>query len=352
MIQARGYYYDGKRSVRHTVTLERNGSSLRVNGDGIDLSYPLETVRLSHAVAGTRRTIRFPDSSLCELFNDVSVDQLVGRDKTGLLHRILDRWERSIPLALAALILTIAIVASFIRFVVPSIASHVAHVIPQSSEERLGKETLALLDRMALKESTLPVGRRGEVNSLFERMKADIPTAKGYRLEFRSGGHIGANAFALPGGTIVMTDEMVKLARRDEELAGVLAHEAAHIRNRHALRHVLQSTGTGLLIAAVTGDITSITSLSATLPTALIDAGYSRDFEYEADDAAVEYLLKTGKNPKVYAGTLAKLQSEHDRRSGGQRGGRSWSPMDLFATHPETPERMERALMPRPLSGR
>lgn len=349
MSQIRGYFYDGKRSVRRTVILERDGSALRLRGDGIDLSYPVDAVRLSPAVAGTRRTVRFPDSSLCELFNDAPIDQLVGIGKAGFLQRILDSWERSIPLALLALGLTIVIIASFIRFVVPEVARQVAQVVPPASEEQLGRETLAILDRVALKRSTLPVERRQEVSALFDKMKIDTPWAKRYRLEFRSGGRIGANAFALPGGTIVVTDELVKLAAGDDALAGVLAHEAAHVRNRHALRHVLQSTGTGLLIAAVTGDITSITSLSATLPTALIDAGYSRDFEYEADDAAVAYLLKSGKKPKVYADTLARLQAEHDKQSGEKAGSRRWSPMDLFATHPETQKRMERALMPRPL---
>lgn len=349
MSQIRAYFYDGKRSVRHTVTLERSGGSLRLHGDGIDVVYPLEAVKVSPQVPGTRRTIRFPDASLCELFTDIPIEQLVGNVKSSVLQRILGSWERSIPLAFLALVLTILLVASFIRFVLPAVARQVAQVVPQSSEERLGRETLAILDRVALKGSMLTAERTREVSGLFDRMKGDMPWAKGYRLEFRSGGGIGANAFALPGGTIIVTDEMVKLAGRDDELIGVFAHEAGHVRSRHALRHLLQSTGTGLLIAAVTGDITSITSLSATLPTALIDAGYSREFEYEADDAAIDYLLKTGRKPKAYADTLARLQAEHDKRSGGEGGKRSWTPMELLATHPETAKRMERALLPRPL---
>ena len=126
---------------------------------------------------------------------------------------------------------------------------------------------------------------------------------------------------------------MVELAGSDEALAGVLAHESGHIRARHALRHVLQSTGSGLLIAAVTGDITSITSLSATLPTALIDAGYSRDFENEADDAAVAYLFKTGIEPKVYAQTLAKLQAEQYKTKKEQKKSESGL-ICLPAIHP------------------
>lgn len=348
MNRIRGYFYDGKRSLRHTVTVEREGGLLHLRGEGIDRSYSVDVVRLSSAVAGTRRTIRFPDAALCELLDDAAIDHLVGRDKTGFMQRILACWERNIPLALLALVLTVALVVSFVRYVVPVAAHRVALLVPQASEEQLGKEALAILDKGVFKESKLTDGRKREVSSLFDTMKGRLPNAAGYRLEFRSGGRIGANAFALPGGTIVVTDEMVKLAARDDEIGGVLAHEAAHVRSRHALRHVLQSTGTGLLIAAVTGDITSITSLSATLPTALIDAGYSRDFEYEADDAAVAYLRKAGIAPKVYADTLAKLQSDHDKRSGAEGRGGSWSPLDMFSTHPVTAKRIERALKPPP----
>ncbi len=348
MSSIRGYYYDGRSSARIKVEIERVGSNLRLHGEGLERSFPVASVRISPRVGDVRRSIRFPDASLCEIINDSSFDQLLDGDGSGRLQRLLQQWERSVPLTLLALLLTLVVIMGFIRYAVPAIARYVAYAVPSASEVSLGKESLAILDRYVMKPSKLPEARRRSLTVLFVRMKESLPDSKGYQIEFRNSEQAGANAFALPGGTIILTDAMVELVKSDEELTGVIAHEAGHVHSRHALRHVLQSTGTGLLIAAVTGDITSITSLSATIPTALINAGYSREFENEADDAAVAYLLKAGIQPRVYADTLARLQAEHDKKSGEKGASHSWSPMDLLSTHPVTSERIKRVLAPHP----
>jgi Zn-dependent protease with chaperone function len=339
----RGYYYDGRSSAGRLVTLERDGTDLKIRGEGLDLSLPADSARLSPKVGGGRRSIRFANGALCELTTDAQLEQLLGVDG-GRLHRLLYHWERSLPLATLALVLTLAVVVCFIRFAVPAIAKHAALAIPAASEAALGKDSLAFLDKYLMKPSTLPEERQRQAKAVFRDLQAKLPEAKQYRVELRSAPSVGANAFALPGGTIVVTDAMVELAVGKDQLIGVLAHEAAHERSRHALRQVLQSTGTGLLIAALTGDITSITSLAATLPTALIDAGYSREFENEADDAAVSFLKKAGISPKIYADTLASLQAEHDKKTEEKGSRRRWSLLELFSTHPQTPDRIKRIL--------
>jgi Zn-dependent protease with chaperone function len=345
MKPVRGFYYDGKSSVRHQVIFELEGDHLRIRGEAVNLLLPLDSINMAPRVAGVRRSFRFSNGALGELADDAPPDFMSGVKGEDKLHRFIDRWERSIPLATLALVLTLVVVVCFIRYGMPAIASHVASMVPPESEIALGKESLTFLDKYIMKPTKLPEEKQRETKELFAEIKGRLPQAAGYRMELRNAKNIGANAFALPGGTIVVTDAMVELAKSKDELAGVLAHEAAHQRSRHALRQVLQSTGTGLLIAALTGDITSITSLAATLPTLLIDAGYSREFEYEADDAAVDYMKKAGIKPKVYADILARLQAEHDKRSGEKDGGgRRWSPMELLSTHPETSERIKRVL--------
>jgi Zn-dependent protease with chaperone function len=282
---------------------------------------------------------------MCELVDDAAIDTLLGKGRDRPLARLLDRWERSLPLVLLALLLTVAVVAGFIRYGVPAIARHVAFAVDPAGEEKLGRESLAFFDKYYLKPSTLPQARQKELAALLARVRATFNDGRGYRLEVRSGEAVGANAFALPGGTIVITDALVALAKSDDELAAVLAHEAGHVRNRHALRHILQNTGSGLIIAAVTGDITSITSLSATLPTALINAGYSREFENEADDAAVAYLRRAGVSPRIYADILGRLEAEHGKKSGDKDTGTA--SVDPFASHPATAERIKRMLTPR-----
>ena len=332
-------YYDGQSSDCHAVTLSREGESLRITGANIDLSCAAAAVRLSPPLGRLRRTLTLPDGGSCEV-EAAAVAQLfpaVEQRGTDWLHR----WERSLGLTLTALLLTVAAVGLFLHYGVPVLARQVARAVPPQSEQKMGEEALAFLDQALLGPTTLPHARREELQALFARMQQQLPGTGTYRLELRQGQALGANALALPAGIIVVTDEFVTLTQDDEEIIAVLAHEIAHARQRHVLRSILQNSAVGVIIASLSGDITSITSLGAALPTALVDARYSRQFENEADAAAVAY-LKTQQIPVTrFADILQRLQKEHERRRGS--AGSAGIPFgDLFSTHPETAARLER----------
>jgi predicted Zn-dependent protease len=280
---------------------------------------------------------------MCEVGEPAFIAAIERQQDKGRVSAFLHRWERSLPLAAAALILTVAVLFLFMRFGVPLLARHVACALPVSAESALGRESLATLDRLLFKPTRLSAVRRGELTTLFHRMTAAFPDASCYRLEFRNSSTIGANAMALPSGIVVITDGLVDLAKNDEELAAVLAHELGHVRGRHLLRHILQNSLAGLLMATVTGDITSVTSLSATLPTALIDARFSRDFEREADDAAVAYLKKEGIPTRRYVDILGRLQAQLDAKTKGVVKGEGEF-RNYLSTHPATSERIRRIL--------
>ncbi len=130
----------------------------------------------------------------------------------------------------------------------------------------------------------------------------------------------------------MITDELVLLAKHDNELMAVLAHEIGHVVNRHALRRLLQDSTTALIIASITGDVTSVTALSATLPTMLIEAKYSRDFEREADQFALRQLRENDIEPRYFADILLRLQAQHPDAG------------DVFgylSSHPATQERVK-----------
>ena len=105
-----------------------------------------------------------------------------------------------------------------------------------------------------------------------------------------------------------MTDELVLLAESDEQIMAVLAHEVGHLHGRHSLRILLQNSLSALLIAGLTGDISNITALSAAVPTVLMQAKYSRDFEREADDFAFDYLEMRGASTDALSDLLLKLE--------------------------------------------
>ncbi|HEY6871830.1 MAG TPA: M48 family metallopeptidase [Geobacteraceae bacterium] len=338
----RGVLFDGKSSARLEVAVFVEGERLRVRGDGVDASYDLAGVTVSPKLGTIRRVLALPDGARCEIEDDAPLDALLKAQERGRFTFLLHRWETSLRRVLVALLLIIAAVWGVVKYVVPAVARKAAFAMPAATEVVLGRQTLDLLDRSLLTPSRLPAQRRAELAERFRRITRELPDNEGYRLEFRASERIGANAFALPSGIVIVTDGLVELAKNDEGIVGVLAHEIGHVRCRHALRQVLQNSATGLIVATVTGDILSASSLAATLPTVLIDAKFSRDFETEADDAAVAYLKGHGIPVSAYAEMLARLQAEHSRREGEEGNGRRID--DFFATHPVTRDRIGRIM--------
>jgi Zn-dependent protease with chaperone function len=198
----------------------------------------------------------------------------------------------------------------------------------------MADQTLFALDGAYLKPSKLAANDRKRALALFQRVAAHAPRGKdGYRLLFRGGGIIGPNAFALPDGRIAMTDELWKMARNDDEIEGVFAHEMAHVDRAHGLQRVYEASLVPAAIAVVTGDLSQVSQMSVILPAILVQSAYSREFEQQADDDGAKLLLGIGGHPS----RLADLLQRMDRKICGKDGcGPGW-----LGGHPETSVRVE-----------
>ncbi len=328
-------YWDGRTSARHRVELSWDPAArrLHIQGLGTRLSYPLEAVRISSRVGSTPRLIQLPDGACCESADNDGIDSLLARAGTGLRGRLAHRLESRLGFAAVALALCVVVIWAVLAHGVPGLAAAVARQLPTAVEDAIGQRSLATLDRLFLVPSTLAVEERTHVVSLFHALQAQRPAAARAQLLFRGGGAVGANALALPAGQVVVTDELLALARNEEELLGVLAHELGHVVHRHSLRALLESAALATLVAAITGDVSSLSGVAATLPGLLVRAGYSRDMEREADGYALDYLLEQGIAPQHYAAMLQRLAGRDDPRGGTPA---------VLASHPPTPERIAR----------
>lgn len=340
-MQSRGEYFDGRSSACQRVELRLLDGQLLIGGAGFEKRFPVEQLRLTDPLGSVNRSVYLPDGGKCEIRNAAFAEALQTQLGAGGFIKQVYRFETSLKLAAVALLLTAVVVWGFIRFGIPVLAEQMAYAIPTSAEISIGEEAFAFLDRRFFSESGLPEWRQQEVSRLFAeilgRMEQD---ERAYRLMFRESELLGANALALPGGTVIVTDGFMELVERDEQLIAVLAHEIGHIRNRHALRKIIQDSSAGLLIATLTGELLSSTSIAAALPTMLVDAKFSRDMEREADDVAAEYLQQQGISLQHFASILQALQES----AGGGAGDREQGgpALGYLSTHPATRERLER----------
>ena len=322
-------YYDGQRAGAEPVILELVGGSLKFDLAGATQWVQLDAMTLVEPVGTGPWLVELADGASLKI-----TDQGFGRKladengSSGFVRMLEGAWHWALISIVVAIIATWAA----LTYGVPALSTSVAFALPEHVSTALSDEGLGVMDEVLFDQSELPAEKVEQVTGLFRDIKATNPEFSPYRLEFRAS-RIGPNAFAVPGGLVVMTDELVELAGSDAEIMAVLAHEVGHLHGRHSLRILLQNSLSALMIAGLTGDISNITALSAAIPTILMQAKYSRDFEREADDFAFEYLETRGISTNALSDLLLRLeQSESD--DGGDIPG--W-----LSSHPPSRERID-----------
>jgi Zn-dependent protease with chaperone function len=323
----RGRYFDARQSTPHAARVEIGADrKLRLVSDVARREVPLDSVRISDRIGDVPRRLAFDDGSVFETPENDAVDMALDAAGQGGFARRLHRSERFWGIAVAALLAVALLSWAFVKLGIPALAASAARAMPPSVDAAIGSEGLELLDKVLLSPTRLPASRQASLRRRLAAIVAGTGDAHDYRLEFRHGGPVKANAFALPSGIIVVTDELVALAERDEEIDAVLAHEVGHVRGRHSLRILLQNAGVAALSLAVLGDIGSSSSLAAAIPVLLVQAEHSRAFEREADAYAREWLRREDLPESHFDAMMCRLAKDADD-------------LPYLSTHPPLEER-------------
>jgi len=327
-----GRYYNGRDARAVDVECEGAGTDLIVRGTGVELRVALERVRVSPRLARTHRSLYLPGDAQIHSDDNDAVDALFPR--RNYMEALVDRLERRWRAVAVCAVLTLAAGVLFFEVALPVLADRVAREIPDSLEGTMGEETLALLRRFGIKATALSADRQAALRARFADFVRGTAGTAGYRLEFAQG--FGANAFALPGGIIVVSDEMIGLLDDDDQFLAIVAHEIGHEQHRHLLRSVLQDSAVVVIGALVAGDVGSASTVVVGMPTFLLQSHYSRGFEQDADAYAFTALAAHGISPQVFADVMRKLKRKY---GGAEPGG----VIAYASTHPPTDERIERA---------
>jgi predicted Zn-dependent protease len=172
--------------------------------------------------------------------------------------------------------------------------------------------------------------------------------ASRYRFQVHVARDPTLNAFALPGGYIVMHSELILRADTASELLGVLAHEMAHVTEQHGVRNLIASAGAALTLQALLGDPSGLLSAAATAAPFLLTQKYSRGFEHEADSEGFELLRSAGVDATGMLSFFETLKAEEEKSAakvreelGEAAGALLTGTPEFLSTHPATAGRID-----------
>ena len=329
-----GRYFPAGTSASLEGKLENRNSRLVFIQPSSAEELPVEFRELGDRLADLPRKIYFQDGSVFECADNDAVDLAFAT--TGQFSSHLTKAEGSLKFVVIAVIATVVVLAGLFRYGLPAAASFAAWATPTSAVALIDQGALDTVDRVFFNPSEMSDENQQKYSSIFDELveasgRDDLPL----QLLFRDGGRLGANAVALPGGTIILTDQLAELAESDDEVAGVLAHEIGHVVDQHSLRQIYRAAGIAFMAAVVIGDSSQLVDNVVGQAALLDTSSYSRQFETDADAYSVDLMLKTGRDPVAFVDLIDRIFE--DAGIDGKDTG--W-----LDTHPGNEDRREQVL--------
>ncbi|MEO5364764.1 MAG: M48 family metallopeptidase [Magnetococcus sp. WYHC-3] len=335
-----GDYFDGVSSRAHHAVLElgADGSrTLHLPGGSVR-RLPPDDGHLEYSPDSSLFSLRLGDGACFQCRDDPRLHAWMTSQGQGRTRRMLAWLESHRSGVLVSGILVALFIAWVVYYGIPLATHVVVQRLPAELDRHLGVHVLALLEQSeTLRPSGLDPDTRQRYQTLFAQVTSGMPQRDGlvYRLQFRFAPHLGANALALPSGDIVVTDDLVQRIQDPREFQILLAHELGHVYLRHSVQSGVRKGLVSLLVALLAGDSSSLMDdLLTALPVLLTQAGYSRQFEEQADAFALDFCRRQGLPGAPFALLLERL----DPPTPGKN-----TPLNAYLeTHPATPERAQR----------
>ena len=321
--------YDGQTAQAHPAWVCIHASSIEVGLEGASdgVLYARQSVVLREGIPGACRVLDLPNGAHLELTDPHAKDTL---HQLGFQPTWAERLGRQLPWAFGALGLGVALAVWIYLQGLPWLSTMIANQLPTHWVIQADQDMLATLDQQIFKPTTLSPAQQTHVTRLFQTLQAAAPQVKA-RLIFRSSPALGPNALALPAGTVVVLDDLVRGLNNDPALLGVLAHELGHVAHRHAVQQLVHKSMIGASMLLLVGDASVPIAL---VGTELLSTRYSRQAELEADGFAIAQF-------EAMNWPLTHLQTMHTQLAqlaGVAEGSGVWG---YLSSHPSTAERIE-----------
>ncbi len=328
-----GEYFDGKSSRSEDADVQLTSQSLLLrstNNSPIgeweldrlrdEYSPPVEGAILLSLAADNSARLKITDpDALFEL-----------RTRCPKLTQKRKAEKREWPKLVAAAAGTLVVVAGLVYYGMPVIAGAVAEIIPETTRQNLGQ---AVEERILMQVTKSNKNK----NAVCSSVTADLALSRVIS-QFSNGEPASvlvvkskiANAFALPGGRIIIFSGLIDKAADANALVGVLAHEFAHVEARHPTSLLVANLGMAAVLSIVLGDVTGGTLIAGAGQMAL-GASYSRDFERAADQRAIEFMRQNNYDVGPLIPLLKKIQKSVPEKN----------VLSFMVSHPDIDSRVE-----------
>lgn len=288
-MRIQGTAFPPRSSVRYEAELDvsqANFLSLRVDGDII--SCQQQDVEISVPVGNLPIRFAFPDGWVFVVERSAEVSAWLKRNsKSGLVDKI----ESNVMAWLVAVVVCLGVVLGGYFYALPWVSEKVAQSLPDSVSVSLGNKILETFDNN-WQASELPLEQQQAIRQrVTQHLQQLDPLPYPVEIIFRSS-DIGANAFALPGGKVILLDQLVELATNEQQLDSIILHEIGHVHHRHMMEKLVHSSILSVGVALLTGESSGIVDNLAGVGVFFLSNGHSRQAESEADHFAKQAMVK------------------------------------------------------------
>lgn len=341
MITSLARFFDGKTAKPHSVLLELTETTLQVKNDTGDLLgyWPFDVLRDQNAGkirdevslsvgAGDQARIIVSDTTFIRELERRCPDLRKRRPAMAGWWKPYAYWGGGAVLSLVAIFV----------FVLPFLSLQIARWVPDDIRAEIGAETQDFFVKSVARQEDIPpetvICMSGDGQKHLDDLIAvlaaglpdDLPDVEVTVLKTK-----GANAFALPGGRLLVFSGLIDLADNPNGLAGVLAHELAHAHHRHPTQLIISKAGIATVLSLLLGDVSGGTFL-ATMGQMAVGSAYTRDYEREADTMGIELMQKADFDVSPMIVLMQTMADKNDAEKSGI--------YSLINTHPDTLDRI------------
>ena len=316
--QLQGYAYPPHSSHREPARLTTRGQGpsawLEVHSDryGRLITAELSEVAVDPPLGSAPRKMTFPDGTVFETLEHESVEALTGKTSGSTLHY----YEGFRPRLIGVVAVCLFAAWALWRYGLDILAAVAIAATPQPVIEQIDVGSMQTIDFAMAEPSRLTDRQMDDVRAIYRDLVRTLPPEvqeqHSFDLLFRSIPGVGPNAFALPGGTMVMTDAFVEEFDEPDVIAGVLGHEIGHIVDQHGLKRLYRSLGAYFLIAFLAGDVGPLTEDLVLEGNVLLSLSFSRSQEREADRFGLTLTKAAGYDPAGLKVFFEGLEAQPD----------------------------------------